>query len=97
MQRQAYIAITPRLTLHGFSSAGCPLDAGVGTALTYVVPISNKAWLVASAGAYTQPSLQPGRSITKGDARVDLIFRSSPAFAWGVGLGVRGLKVTGAW
>ena len=97
MQRQVYLAITPQLVLHGFSSAGCPLDAGIGGGMTYSVPVSRSLFLVASAGAYSLPSAQPGRVLTKGDARIDLIFRSTPDRAWGIGLGRRGLKLTGTW
>jgi hypothetical protein len=97
VQRQVYLAITPRLVLHGFSSAGCPLDAGIGGGLTYSVPVAKSVFLVASAGAYSLPSAQPGRVLTKGDARIDLIFRSTPDRAWGIGLGRRGVKLTGTW
>jgi hypothetical protein len=97
VQHQAYLAITPQLVLHGFSTAGCPLDAGVGGGVTYTVPVSKSVFLVASAGAYSLPSVQPGRVLTKGEARVDLVFRSTPDRAWGVGLGRRGLKLTGTW
>jgi hypothetical protein len=97
VQHQAYLAITPQLVLHGFSTAGCPLDAGVGGGVTYTVPVSKSVFLVASAGAYSLPSVQPGRVVTKGDARIDLVFRSTPDRAWGVGLGRRGLKLTGTW
>jgi len=97
VQRQAYLAITPQLVLHGFSSAGCPLDAGIGGGVTYTVPVSKSVFLVASAGAYSLPSVQPGRVTTKGEARIDLVFRSTPDRAWGVGLGRRGLKLTGTW
>jgi hypothetical protein len=97
VQRQVYLAITPQLVLHGFSRAGCPLDAGIGGGLTYSVPVSKSVFLVASAGTYTLPGVQPRRVLTKGDARIDLIFRSTPDRAWGVGLGRRGLKLTGTW
>jgi len=97
VQRQVYLAITPQLVLHGFSRAGCPLDAGIGGAVTYSVPVSKSVFLVASAGTYSLPSAQPGRVLTKGDARIDLIFRSTPDRAWGLGLGRRGLKLTGTW
>jgi hypothetical protein len=98
VQRQTYLAITPQLVLHGFSSAGCPLDAGIGWGLTYSVPVSKSVFLVASGGAYTQPSVQPGVPITRGDARIDLVFRSTTNDRTvGIGLGRRGLKLTGTW
>ncbi|HEY3816968.1 MAG TPA: hypothetical protein VGL81_07355 [Polyangiaceae bacterium] len=97
VQRQSYLALTPQLVLHGFSSAGCPLDAGIGGGLTFAAPVAKSVFLVAGAGAYTQPSLQPGRAVTHGDARIDLVFKSTTDRAWGVGLGRRGLKLTGTW
>ena len=55
VQRQVYLAITPQLVLHGFSAAGCPLDAGIGGGMTYSRPVSKSLFLVASAGAYAIP------------------------------------------
>jgi hypothetical protein len=97
VQRQIYLPITPRLVLHGFSSGGCPLDAGGGGAVTYELPVSKSISLVGSAGTYILPSQQPGRSVTRGDARLDLVFHSAPDRAWGIGVGRRGLKLTGTW
>src|SRR5689334_24727885 len=30
VQRYTFLRLTPRLVLHGFSSAGCPVDSGAG-------------------------------------------------------------------
>ena len=97
VQHQVYLAITPQLVLHGFSRGGCPLDAGIGGGLTYAEPVSKSVFLVASAGTFSLPSVLTGRVVTKSGARFDLVFRSAPDRAWGVGLGRRGLKLTGTW
>jgi hypothetical protein len=97
VQRQVYLPITQQLVLHGFSQAGCPLDAGMGGGVTYAVPLSKTSWLVASAGTYILPSQQPGRIVKKSDARLDLMFKTSPDRTLGIGVGRRGLKLTGTW
>jgi hypothetical protein len=84
--------------LHGFSSAGCPLDSAIGGAVTYTVPIQKDLWLVGSAGMYqTLPHgpLLPARRVT--DVRVDLMKQVSPTTALGVGLGRRGIAFSGAF
>jgi hypothetical protein len=97
VQKQVYLPITQHLVLHGFSQLGCPLDAGVGGGVTYAVPLSKTSWLVASAGTYILPSQQPGQVVKKSDARLDLMFKTSPEHTLGIGVGRRGLKLTGTW
>ena len=55
LQRAAFLRLSPRLTLHGFSSGGCPIDAGLGGGVTYAVPLRPSLWLVAGAGIYSVP------------------------------------------
>jgi hypothetical protein len=95
-QQATYVALTPRLVLHGFSRLGCPLDAGAGTALTYSIPLPHNLWLVASAGAFGQPGY-PGPTRVRGDARLDLMMRPNADHAYAVGIGRRGLTFTGTW
>jgi len=97
IQRQTYLPITQQLVLHGFSRAGCPIDAGVGGGLTYSIPLPSKMWLVASAGAYAQPSVTPGPIQPRPDARLDVILRSTPSSALSLGVGRRGIALTGLW
>jgi hypothetical protein len=40
IERYSYLRLTPQLTLHGFSSGGCPVDAGAGGGLTYSAPLA---------------------------------------------------------
>jgi hypothetical protein len=96
VQRYTMLRLTPHLVLHGFSRAGCPLDAGAGGGATYTVPLRSSLWLVASAGAYTLPSQVPGRAVVKTDARIDLV-RGGTGNALSVGLGRRGLSFGGVW
>jgi hypothetical protein len=90
VQRFTFLRLTPQLVLHGFSTAGCTVDAGMGGGLTYTVPLRQSLWLVASAGFYGLPSPGGGASalISQG-ARVDVVKQ----LAWGrtlsVGLGTR--------
>jgi hypothetical protein len=95
--RQAYLPITPRLVLHGFSRGGCPIDAGIGGGLTYSIPLPANLWLVASAGVYTQPSVAPGPALFKPDARLDVLLRKTPDSALSLGIGRRGIALTGLW
>src|SRR5450755_4521446 len=55
LQRYSFLRLTPRLVLHGYSIAGCAVDAGVGGGLTYSAPLSKDLWLVPSAGLYVLP------------------------------------------
>jgi hypothetical protein len=59
LQRSAFLRLTPALTLHGFSSAGCPVDAAAGGGVTQTIELRSHLWLVASAGMYVQPAI-PG-------------------------------------
>lgn len=97
LQHQVFMALTPRLVLHGFSRLGCTLDAGVGGGLTYTVPLAEKLWVVGSLGGYTLPSQQPGVPLARPDARVDLLWQTAPQHVLGVGLDRKGVKITGTW
>lgn len=97
LQRQTYLPLVPHLVLHGFSRGGCLLDSGAGGGLTYSIPLPNDMWLVASAGAYTQPNAAPGPIQLKPDARLDVVLRSTPSSALSLGVGRRGIALTGLW
>jgi len=97
VQHHVFLALTPRLVLHGFSRLGCPLDAVAGGGLTYSMPVAKNLWLVPSAGFTVQPSSLQGRALTKGDARLDLLMKTSTDRTLSVGVGRRGLKLTGTW
>ncbi len=97
IQHATYMRLTPQLTLSGFSSGGCTLDASIGGAASYVLPLpSNNLWLVINAGLLSQPGL-PGGSRTRADLRLDLMMRPSPDRAYSVGVGRRGVTFTGQW
>jgi hypothetical protein len=96
VQRYTMLSLSPRLVLHGFSRAGCPLDAGAGGGATYTLPLRSNLWLVASAGAYALPSQVPGRTVLKTDARIDLA-RGGSAHTLSIGLSRRGLSFGGLW
>lgn len=97
-QRAAFVTLAPRLTLHGFSKIGCALDSGMGTAVTYTLPLDENLALVGSAGIFVQPDFPAARRM-KSDARVDLLMNraSGHPFAIGVDLRRQGFSLTGAW
>ena len=97
-QHQVFLPITSRcLVLHGFSNAGCPLDAGAGGGISYTMPVARNVWLVPSAGVYSQPNGITPTTRTRSDARVDLVFKTYGDRTLGVGVGRRGFKITGTW
>lgn len=96
-QHQVYVALTSQLVVHGFSRLGCPLDSIAGGGITYSVPVAKDMWLVTSAGAYTQPNTLQGHARTKSEARLDLLMKTSTDRTLSVGVGRRGVKLTGTW
>ncbi len=96
VQRYTFLRLTPRLVLHGFSTAGCPLDAGMGGALTYAAPLSPKWWLVASGGIYAQTSAIASRPTLRTDVHID-VMKQDGGLMTAVGLGTRGFTFTGNW
>ena len=73
-QRYTFLRLIPALTLHGYSSAGCAVDAGIGAGLTYSAALSKDWWIVPSIGMYGLPS--PGGArvpLVTSAARVDVV------------------------
>ena len=85
IQRYTFLPLAPRLVLHGFSSAGCPVDAGVGGGLTYAMPFAKDTWLVPSSGFYSLPR----QGITNVAARIDVVKSSADGSSLNVGLGIK--------
>lgn len=85
IQRYTFLPLAPRLVLHGFSSAGCPVDAGAGVGLTYAMPLKTDLWLVPSAGFYSLPR----RGITTSTARIDVVKASADGRSLNVGVGIK--------
>jgi hypothetical protein len=59
VEHYAELRLTPRLTLSGFTRLGCPIDAGIGGALTYAVPLRESLSFVFGAGLYAVPGQLP--------------------------------------
>ncbi len=55
VQYDSELRLTPRLVLSGFTQLGCPIDAGIGAAFTYGVPLRPSLQLVFGAGIYVAP------------------------------------------
>jgi len=74
-QYYSFVSLTPRLVLHGYSTQGCALDAGMGGGITYTVPLRKSLWLVPSAGFYMLPNSAGGGAAARVTAsgRVDLV------------------------
>jgi hypothetical protein len=97
VQRYTMLQLTPNLVLHGFSSAGCPIDAAIGAAVTYTVTIAPKLWLVAGAGIYGVPGHYPLPPRQNGDLRVDLVKGLDDGRTMSVGIGRRGVTFGGTF
>ena len=96
IERHAILRLTPRLTLHGFSSGRRVSDTGVGGGVTYTAPLATNTWLVGSAGIYGVQAFRPNQppSLTAvTDTRLDLVIPR----AGSVGIGQRGVSFGGAW
>ena len=63
----------------------------------YAAPIAHNVWLVPSAGVLSQPTGIDGRARTHADARLDVMMKMPGERTLGVGVGRRGLKITGTW
>jgi hypothetical protein len=105
VQHFRMVRLTPRLTLSGFSQLGCPIDAGVGGALTYAAPLTRSSWLVFGGGLYVAPGQVPlfggvGPSLANGiraapsavstAGRVDLVWKASGERTYNLGLQTNG-------
>ena len=95
VQRYTMLELTPNLVLHGFSSAGCPIDGAIGGAITYSIPIKPSIWLVAGAGMYGVPAHDTLPARRRSDFRVNLVKTTSDGRAVSVGIGRRGVSVGG--
>lgn len=100
VQHTASIALVPSLTLHGFSRLGCSLDAAIGGALSYAVPLRSNLSLDLSAGILSQPQSLTGTRV-RTEARVDLVALPRAGNAFSIGVTERrpfhGLTLTGGW
>lgn len=96
LQRTAAMRLVPRLTLVGFSRAGCQVDAALGGGLVYSALIKKDFWFVGGVGVLGLPHAAPaGTTMWKGEIRADLMFRESPSRMWNLGLRSTGGGVTG--
>lgn len=86
VQRYTFLRLTPRLVLHGFSSAGCPVDSGAGGGVSYSAPLAHNLWLVPSAGFYALPTAF-GPALVTTSVRMDLIKRTNRGRLLTLGLG----------
>ncbi len=101
IQHYAEVRLTPKLVLSAFSQLGCPVDAGIGGAFTYTVPLRESASLVFGGGAYAAPAQVPlfgglSTSILRGlqgsdsavhmAARVDVVWKSQDGHPYNVGV-----------
>ncbi len=96
VQRVAAIRLAPTLVLHGFSSAGCPVDGAIGGGVTFTVPIQSTLALTASAGAYAVPAHAPYPARVTNDVRIDLT-KTTGSDTLSVGVGKKGITVGGTW
>ncbi len=98
LQRAAAVHLVPNLTLVGFSTTACMVDANAGVGLVYTAPIRKDLWIVGAVGG----SILPTTTTTyapraRADARVDLVWKATPDRAFTLGVGRRGVFVGGAF
>lgn len=86
VQRYTFLRLTPRLVLHGFSSAGCPVDSGAGGGVTYSTPLTRDWSFVTSAGLYGVPTVF-GDPVVTTSVRTDLVKQTSARRILTFGLG----------
>lgn len=90
VQRYSFLRLAPHLVLHGYSMAGCPVDAGVGGGLTYSAPLATNLWLVPSAGLFALPGPGGGRAaLYTTAARVDIVKNLDLGRTLSVGINTR--------
>jgi hypothetical protein len=97
MRRSAALRLVPSLVVHAFSSAGCPVDAGLGAAVTTTFALPSSLWLVAGAGVYAVPPHAGLRARAAADVRIDLMKEVEGGATWSVGVGRRGVSVGGTF
>jgi hypothetical protein len=97
VQRYTIIPLTPNLALHGFSSAGCPIDGAIGGGLTYSSPLGKEWWLVAGAGMYGVPRHDSMPARRRSDLRIDMMKALPDGRSLSVGVGRRGVTVGGSF
>lgn len=84
--RTVPIPFAPRLTLVGFSRAGCPIDAAIAGGLAYVVPLRPSIYFVTSAGALLQPPFGPRPLTVIPQARADVVLDRGEGRSWTFGV-----------
>jgi hypothetical protein len=86
MQYMRALPLAPRLTLVGFSRAGCPVDSAIGGGLTFVVPLRPSVFFVTSAGALLQPPYGTRPLTVIPQVRADIVFDRGEGRSWSVGV-----------
>ena len=97
VQRYTMLSLTPNLTLHGFSAAGCPVDSAIGGGVTYTVPLQPTWWVVMGGGMYGTPSHAGLPGQRRADLRVDFMKTIDSTTSVSIGLGRRGLSLGARW
>jgi hypothetical protein len=105
VQHYADWQLTPRLVLSVFSQLGCPIDAGIGAAVSYTVPIRPSVAWVFAAGAYAAPAqfqlfggtqsalslaLKGASAPAEVSARTDIVWKSADGHPYNLGVQVLG-------
>jgi hypothetical protein len=97
-QYASAVRLVPRLTLYGFSRAGCALDAAVGGGAVYAAPIvEKKLWLVGSAGYVVLPSPAGRRPTVGSTANVNAVLLRRDDKTLRLGVGTRGVSFGGTF
>ncbi len=90
MQSMTARTLVPRLTLFGMSRAGCPVDAGAGGGLLYVVPLRPSVFFVAGIGTFIQPPYGQRPAVVHTQGRADVVIDRGQGRSWSFGLKTTG-------
>lgn len=90
---------SPRLSLFGFSRAGCAFDGSVGSGIALTLPLTKTVSIMVSGGAIYLPNPLPGTTnrTVSGAGRIDVVFRRDGGRSFNVGIGNRGMSFGGVW
>jgi hypothetical protein len=97
-QYASAVRLVPRLTLYGFSRAGCALDAAAGGGAVVAAPVvEKKVFLVGSAGYVLLPTPASGRPTVGSAVNVDAVLLRPNDKSVRLGVGTRGVTFGGTF
>jgi hypothetical protein len=87
--RSIPIPLLPRLTLVGFSRAGCPIDSAIGGGFVNVISLRPSIFFVTSAGILAQPPYGARPWVVHSQVRADIVVDRGEGRSWNFGVTTR--------